>query len=59
MMIAPGFKPGKVGAREQQHAAGDDSRADEHLGGAAQQGGVGKRHDHDRPECKSRQWRQK
>ena len=41
---------GKVGAREQQHAAGDDGGADEHLalGGATQQGGVGKRHDHDR-----------
>ena len=41
---------GEVGAREQQHTAGDDGGADEHfaLGGAAQQGGVGKRHDHDR-----------
>ena len=40
----------EVGAREQQHAAGDDGSADEHFafGGAAQQGGVGKRHDHDR-----------
>ena len=45
-----GIQAGKVGAREQQHAAGDDSRADEHLalGGATQQGRVGKRHDHDR-----------
>ena len=45
-----GIQAGKVGAREQQHAAGDDGGADEHfaLGGAAQQGGVGKRHDHDR-----------
>ena len=41
---------GEVGAREQQHTAGDDGGADEHFafGGAAQQGGVGKRHDHDR-----------
>ena len=40
----------EVGAREQQHTAGDDGGADEHfaLGGAAQQGGVGKRHDYDR-----------
>ena len=44
------IQAGEVGAREQQHAAGDDGGADEHfaLGGAAQQGGVGKRHDHDR-----------
>ena len=49
-MSAPGIQTGKVGAREQQHAAGDDGCADEHfaLGGATQQGGVGKRHDHDR-----------
>ena len=41
---------GEVGAREQQHATGDDGGADENfaLGGAAQQGGVGKRHDYDR-----------
>ena len=49
-MIAPGIQAGKVGAREQQHAAGDDGGADEHLalGGATQQGRVGKRHDYDR-----------
>lgn len=49
-MIAPGFRLVKSGAREQQHAAGDDGGADEHfaLGGATQQGGVGKRYDHDR-----------
>ena len=40
-----GIQAGKVGAREQQHAAGDDGGADEHLalGGATQQGRVGKR----------------
>ena len=45
-----GVEAGKVGARKQQHAAGDDGGADEHLAlwGATQQGGVGKRHDHDR-----------
>lgn len=45
-----GVQAGKVGAREQKHAAGDDGSADEHLalGGATQQSRVGKRHDHDR-----------
>ena len=45
-----GIQAGKVGTREQQHTAGDDGGADKHLalGGTTQQGGVGKRHDHDR-----------
>ena len=45
-----GIQAGKVGAREQQHTAGDDGGSDEHLalGGATQQSCVGKRHDYDR-----------